>query len=123
MKHWRRFIAALMLAASVSAHAADTDPLDLPLRQYGLILFMALLGGIVSFAAKVRAGTVQTWNVMYLIGELATSAFAGLLTFYGCVYLEVSQVLTAALVGIAGHMGTRAITLYEDWAQRRAGKT
>lgn len=29
--------------------------------------------------------------------------------------------MTAALTGIAGHMGTRAITVFEEFAQKRFG--
>lgn len=101
------------------ALAADRDPLDVPLRQYGFLLSVALLGGLVSWARQVRAGTLQAYNLSALVGELATSAFAGLLTFWICSYLNAPQSLTAALVGIAGHMGTRAIQKFERWAERR----
>lgn len=48
----------------------NQDPLDYPVRQYGFMLAVAPLGGIVPWTAKVRKG------------ELGTPAFAGLLAFW-----------------------------------------
>lgn len=110
---------ALHLAAPGAARAADRDPLDYPLKQYAFLLGVALLGGLVSWITKVRKGQAQPWNLMALTGELFTSAFAGLLMFWMCAAADVSPLITAGLVGIAGHMGTRAITELEKFAERR----
>ncbi len=118
----KKRLVILLAALHLSAHAAPhSDPLELPLKQYALVLAVALLGGIVSFYSKVRAGSVAAWNVFHLIGEMATSAFAGLLAFWICAYVDLAPLLTAAIVGIAGHMGARAISAFERWAQKRAG--
>lgn len=109
------------MSISLSALAEPKDPLSYPLKQYGLMLGTALLGGLVAWAAKVRAGTVKAWNLMALIGELCTSAFAGLLCFWFCESLSFPPLMTAALVGVAGHMGSRAITAFESMAQRKWG--
>lgn len=119
--------AAVALAVALSMHAppaaalADKDPLDYPLRQYAFLLSVALLGGIVSFYTKVKNGSAQAWSLMHLIGELATSAFAGLLAFWVCAYANTPPLIMAALVGVAGHMGTRAIAMVEEWAAKRFG--
>lgn len=94
------------------------DPFDMPLKQYALMLGLALLGGLVSWIAKVRSGEAKPWNLMGLVGELATSAFAGLLAYYACLWLNVDPLLTPCVVGIAGHMGTRAIAWLESFAER-----
>lgn len=126
MKLWRRRLAAVLLALGVShAAAATTDnrsPLDYSLGQYGVMLATALLGGLVSWWAKVRKGEVNGWQIHTLIGELCTSAFAGLLAFWLCEWAGTPQLLTVSLVGIAGHMGTRAIAAFETWAQARLGQ-
>ena len=121
----RRTIAALALALGISQSAAGTEnksPLDYPLSQYGVMLATALLGGLVSWWAKVRKGDVSAWSLHTLIGELCTSAFAGLLAFWLCEWAGTPQLLTVSLVGIAGHMGTRAIAAFEAWAQTRLGQ-
>lgn len=113
-------IGAMALATHIPAAWAQVrDPLDFPAKQYLFLLGIALLGGIVSWYAKVRSGYAQAWNLMHLIGELATSAFAGLMAFLICTHIETSAPVTAALVGVAGHMGARAITVFENWAARR----
>lgn len=117
-----KFLAAIALALGLSiAHAEPKDPLNYPLKQYGFMLGIALLGGLVSWSNKVRKGDLAAWNLMQLVGELATSAFAGLLAFWICEYMNADKLLTAALVGITGHMGTRGIVVFEKWAQRKWG--
>lgn len=119
----KRIFALLIALHLAPALAADKDPLDYSLKQYGMVLALALLGGMVSFYAKVRAGHVSAFNVMHLVGELATSAFAGLLCFWMAEQAGLPQLVTACLVGVAGHMGARAIAVFEQWAQRRWGIT
>ena len=111
--------AVLLLTVPIPSWAGDRDPLDVPLRQYAFMLGIALLGGLVSWYAKIQAGTLRYFNLSALIGELATSAFAGLLTFWLCDYLNAPHALTAALVGVAGHMGANAISQIEKWAQAK----
>lgn len=103
------------------ARAADKSPLDYPVRQYGFVLVVAILGGLVSWAAKVRKGEAQGWHLTSLVGELCTSAFAGLVAFWLCEWAATPPLLTASLVGISGHMGTRAISTFEAFAQKRWG--
>lgn len=109
----------LYLLMPIAAHAAGRSPLDYPLSQYVLMLGIAILGGVVSWVAKVRDGRAQAWNIMHLIGEICTSAFAGLLAFWVCEHFGVDPLLTAASVGIAGHMGARAISAGEEFARRK----
>jgi hypothetical protein len=113
----RRLAAALFAAAAMSAKAAETHPLDVPVRSYAFVLVVALLGGLVSFYAKVKAGSVSAWNLFHLIGELATAAFAGLIAFWLCSYMDAHPFIMAPIVGMAGHMGAKAIALVEMWGQ------
>lgn len=120
----QRTLAVLLLWASTNATSAEAvaskDPLNYPLKQYLFILSISLLGGLVGWYSKVRKGQLQATNLMALIGELCTSALSGLLAFYVCEYLNFAPVLTAAIVGVAGHMGTRAINWAEETLKRRA---
>lgn len=122
-----RILAALaiviVLLAPLLARADPKSPLDYSVKQYGFTLAIALFGGLVSWLAKVRKGDAQVWNVMHLVGELCTSAFAGLLAFWLCEWSGAPSLLSAACTGIAGHMGTRAIATFEEFAQKRFGVT
>lgn len=89
------------------------DPLNYPLRQYALVLAVAVLGGFASWVGRVRSGAVPVFSVMAFVGELSASALAGLLCFWLCEWQSFSPLLTVALIGISGHMGPRALSLLE----------
>jgi hypothetical protein len=112
----------LLMPMAASAQTIAKNPLDYPLKQYALIIGIAVAGGFASWYAKVRKGELPGWSIHHLIGELATSAFAGMLCFWICEWMGAPSLLTATLAGIAGHMGTNAITLVEQWAAQRAQK-
>lgn len=109
------------LLAPALAQAQDTlkVPLSYSLRDYGLILAVSLLGGIVKWFAKVKNGEAPAWGIFQMIGELGTSAFAGLITFWLCEWWNFPQLLTIALVAICGHMGTTAIQQFERFAEKK----
>lgn len=119
-------ILCLHLLTPIAVWAQDAarskNPLDYSLSQYGLILSIALLGGFVGWWGKVRRGEISAWSLNHLVGELATSALAGLLCFWLCEWAGFPPLLTAALTGIFGHMGTKAMTLLEEWGKNRLPK-
>ena len=111
---------ALFLNMSVAQAASERDPLELPLKQYGAMLAAALLGGFVSWIGRVRTGAAAV-TVFGFVGEMCTSAFAGLLCFWTFEAWGIDRLYTIAAVGIAGHMGTRAIVLAERRLQQKLG--
>lgn len=120
-----RFVVHLIIAMYLSmgpitawASSEPKDPLSYPLKTYGFMLVMAIFGGFVSWYAKVRRNEIPGSSLFHLIGEITTSAFAGLVTFFICEYAGLPQVITAPLVGIAGHMGAKVISWYEERATR-----
>lgn len=121
-RHLAAVVLALYLltpAAVWAQEKAAKNPLDYSLKVYALFLGAALLGGFVSWYSKVRSGVLAATSINHLVGELCTSAFAGLMCFWLCEWSGAPQLLTAALTGIAGHMGSRGITMLEEWATRR----
>ncbi len=54
---------------------------------------------------------------------LLTVDGAGLITFWLCEAAQFNPLVTAALVGISGHMGSQAIYQLERWAQTRLGNS
>lgn len=81
---------------------------------------VAVLGGLVSFYQKVRSGRTRPMNITELLGEIVTSAFAGLITYWICKFYGVNEYLMAAGVAISGHMGARAIFIAENWIEKKA---
>ena len=93
----------------------DKDPTNLGWVTYLWVVLLSSLGGFVAFWQKLKDGSVRVFNVVEFIGELCTSAFTGILTYYLCEAAHFSAFLTAALVGISGHMGNRALFLIEKF--------
>lgn len=92
----------------------EKDPTHYSLLTYMWVFGLSAWGGAVSFIRKVRSGHTSRFNFLELIGELVTSAFAGVITFYLCESSGFSQLWTAVMVGVSGHMGTRAIYFLES---------
>ncbi|MDP1644762.1 MAG: phage holin family protein [Thiobacillus sp.] len=99
----------------------DKDPTAYSWLTYLWVTGLAAWGGFVSFYRKVKAGDAEAFNFLELIGELVTSAFAGLITFWLCEAAQIQPLVTAALVGVSGHMGSRAIYQLEHFAKTKFG--
>lgn len=100
-------------------NVVDKDPTTYSWLTYLLVAALSAWGGIVSWIRKRNDGETRPFNIMELIGEILTSAFAGVLTFWLCEASGIQPLVTAALVGISGHMGSRAIYHIESWAESR----
>jgi hypothetical protein len=73
------------------------------------VIGLSLLGGFASFLRKMKAGHARAWNFTELIGELTAAGLTGIITYNLCAWLNYPPQLTAALVGISSHMGSRAL--------------
>lgn len=113
------FFYALIIALHLAGPAlAQSDPprspLSYSLREYGLILAIAMLGGFLRLYNSVRRCESAFYDLRTLVGELFTSAFLGILTFWACEAVGVQPLVTAALAGMAGHTGVSGLL----WAER-----
>jgi hypothetical protein len=91
----------------------DKDPLNYSLLTYGWVVGISLWGGIAGYARKVNAGLVTRFSILELLGELMVSSFVGLVTFWGCESANIDSMLSAVLIAISAHMGSRAIFMIE----------
>lgn len=119
MKIMFTLIICFHLLAPIIAHAQDAmkSPLSYTLYEYGAMLGIAMLGGLVRWYMAIRKGDMTTISLAALIGELCVSAFIGLITFWVCEAMGIQPLYTGAIVGVAGHMGARMLIMAE-----RAGK-
>lgn len=95
------------------------------LRQclpYLSTMFLSCLGGFVSYIQKIRIAH-HKFKAVELAFDLIISSFAGLLTYFFCVYAKVSGEMAAILIAVSGHMGTRAIASFERMRDRIFGVT
>lgn len=97
----------------------EKDPTSYSLITYLWVSGLAMLGGFVSYMRKMEQRHPSTFSFAEFIGEIAASAFAGIITFWLCEHADVGGLLTAALVGISGHAGSRALYMIEKWAKKR----
>ena len=100
----------------------EKDPNTWNAATYALVAFWSIIGGLVSFYGKVRAGVARWLNLHELIGEMATSAFFGVSVGLACEWLNAPLALTFAVVGVAGHMGSRGIFIAEKVMQKGVEK-
>ena len=101
---------------------AVKEPWTFSWVAYLWVVILSIWGGVVSYVRKVQKGEVHKWSITELIGELVTSAFAGVLTFFICEWANLPPLLTAAFVGISGHMGSRGLFMLEKYLKSKFGK-
>lgn len=108
-------------AQATTPQEAPAAPGPFNADQAGPTLFMvlvAILSGLMNFYHKVKSGHARWLNLTELVGELFTSAVCGLVAYWTLKGLSVNEWLTAAGVGIVGHMGSRALFMAEEWGSR-----
>ncbi len=106
-----------MLPEEITSTAKSPETYGL--LTYAWVIGISAAGGAVAFIRKWKAGHTRAFNVAEFIGECVTSAFAGVMTFYLCEWSNFSHIASAAMVGIAGHMGSRAINNLEVFFEAR----
>ena len=85
------------------------DPENYSFVTWVWVLAVSFLGGTVRHFTKAENGeplTLKGW-----IMDVIIAAFVGVVTFFLCEYAGFPQVLTAALVGVTSHLGTRGLIL------------
>ena len=58
---------------------------------YIWFIMLAIWGGTVNYLTRINRGNVQFFSFFELMGEWFISGFAGLLTAYVCIEMEVEQ--------------------------------
>ena len=87
---------------------------------YLTTFFLSTWGGVVNHITALRSGR-KKFQLKELIFDLVVSTFAGLITFYFCRSAGISETMSAVLIAISGHMGTRAIAGFETFYRRIIG--
>ena len=87
---------------------------------YITTVFLSIWGGVVNHITTLRSGK-KKFQPKELIFDLIVSTFAGLLTFFFCKGAGLSETMSAVLIAISGHMGTRAIASFETIYRRVVG--
>jgi len=87
---------------------------DLP--EVVLAVCTAVLGALVSFLQRLRAG--DAWSLLWFMTHMFTAAFAGMMVWLLALEQGLSGALTGMLTGMAGFSGGKAIELIEARMKR-----
>lgn len=110
-----------MIIKTEQEETMPNSPENYSLITYLWVIGLSILGGTAHNIAKLRNGTLARFSIPEWVGDIAIAGFIGLMTFYLCEYAKLPRELTAAFVGIAAHMGTRAIVIFERFLLKRFG--
>lgn len=97
----------------------EKDPFNYSILTYLWVMALSMWGGVVSYIRKVKDGVTHKFSIVELIGELFTAGFIGVITFWLCEWSGTNPLLSAALIAISGHMGSRAIFQIEGFLKKR----
>ena len=116
------FLTSILLVPTVAAQVAQNGG-DRAIFIYDWLTYLwvvtwAGIGGAVNFFQKVKAGVTRAFNLTEFVGELATSAFVGIITFMLCDWAKVDPKLSAVFIAVTGHMGSRALFVGEKFIQK-----
>jgi len=75
-------------------------------------------GGTASYISRLKRSGCH-FSIVELIGEWFISGFVGVITAYMCHSLGFDFYKTAALVGIAGHLGGRGMFMVEMYIKNK----
>ena len=97
----------------------EKDPATYSLFTWICVFVLSLWGGTSSYIYKVRLGHTHLFSISELIGEIVIAGFVGLVTFLACQAMGLSLMLSAVMVGIASHMGTRGLFIVEQLLRKK----
>ena len=75
------------------------------------VSILSLAGGITSYIRKRKAGLITKFYLNEFIGDMVISGFVGVVTYLICKGAGLNELLAAASIGIASHMGQEPLFL------------
>jgi len=86
---------------------------------YLWVMTLAATGGLISYLDKLGRRKITRYKTLRLLQEIVVAMFTGTVVFFICEWANFSQLITAACVAVAGHMGNRGLLFLETIIQRR----
>lgn len=103
----------------------EKDPLSYQWLTYAWVIFISLWAGIANYCKRIKYRESVPFSLAEFIGDITISGFVGVLTFFICESARINPMLSAAIIGISAHMGSRALFMLEQLlvilAKRRSG--
>lgn len=95
------------------------EPENYNIITYVWILVLSAFGGVANNIRKIKSGELKRFSFSELVGDLVISGFLGVITFFLCEYENLDHMLTAAIIGMSAHQGTRGIYFIEKMLASR----
>lgn len=92
-----------------------------PMFTYLWMVGISALGGVAGYLRKIRQGLTKRFSITEMTCEVVISIFAGSVTLLLCDSQRFDKSITGALVGLAGHLGSRAIYILEIFVSKKTG--
>lgn len=107
----------LMTMWSASAWAAQvtfvTDLSAIPLGAVAIAALISLIGGAAATLARIANPDALIKNLLLeVLRDILASLVVGMVTFFACAWREVSPLLAAGGIFIAGYGGSRVLDRY-----------
>jgi len=100
----------------------EKDPLTYAVMTYAWVLAISVWGGTAAFIRKVKTRAGGHFSIAEWVGECVISGFVGIITFWLCESSGISPLLSAVLIAITAHMGSRAILMGERLLCKQIGR-
>ncbi len=85
------------------------------------VLIISMWGGVAGYIRKIKQGVTKRFSITELLGEIVVSSFVGVITYFLCKSSGIDGMISAAIIGLSGHMGSRAIYMIEVFMRKKAG--
>lgn len=98
----------------------DKDPQSYSLLQYAWVVGLAAWGGAVAYIQRIQQEG-GTFRFPVFVSELLTSGLSGMLAFFLCEMADISGLMAAVLIAIAGHTGGEFVAMVKGGVMNRYG--
>ncbi len=98
----------------------DKDPQNYSALQYAWVIGLAAWGGAVAYIQKIQQEG-SGFKLQVFVSELLTSGLSGMLAFFLCEMADISGLMAAVLIAIAGHTGGEFVAMVKGGVMARYG--
>lgn len=96
----------------------EKDPLNYSMFTYGWIILLSIFGATAHFL-DVNRHSLSYEKLKDLAIDVTIAPFTGIVTFYICEAFGLQMVMTAGIIGLVSHMGSRALCIIRRAALQR----
>lgn len=85
------------------------------------VIALSIWGGTVHTIRKIKDKEMNRFSLSEWVGDVVISGFMGVITYALCHSAGFDDFLTAAMVGVSSHQGTRGLLVLEKIVAKKFG--